>query len=72
MVAVRLVKPGQEDLDWKQLEVSCYVPTFLGAEGNHKNIERRLTNLFFKQDPTIIKIWWQFKDSTESFCLDRP
>jgi len=60
MIAVRIYKADDLDKDWKDVPVACHMPTMLAGSQDHENIAKRLFMLYLKDDPTIIKVRWNY------------
>ena len=50
MAVVKLIKNEQQEVPFKALPVTAYLPSFLSGDSDKKNIEKRITNTFLKSD----------------------
>jgi len=73
LVAITLIREEQLSLDFATLPVESYLPVFLHGENNDANIAKRLDLIYFRKDPTIIKIKWAYRGQESMYTvIDNP
>ena len=71
LVEIRLYRKADLGKPWQDVPISSYLPVFLTGEQNEENLKKRLYLIYFRSDPTIEQLSWNFRGTTEVVFLKR-
>ena len=72
LVAVKVMRQSDPD-NWDQIGIEAYFPIFIDGDKYLKdNVEKRLKFTYFDVDPTVRKVQWNVKGSSDYFEMTLP
>ncbi|MFT5171581.1 MAG: hypothetical protein ACI9BD_001358 [Candidatus Marinamargulisbacteria bacterium] len=72
MVAVRLVREADLDVSWTDLEIVFHLPMFVSGPLAVANIEKRISQLVFDTDASVLKVRWTYVGDEDGGWMTRP